>query len=209
MWKHFFLSSVLLLTCLISHAAPKVVTMTELTAMLPDKVASIDEKPILKAEFLTYFKTQLPAGKIPPRLDNERAPFILAAIAEQMVTAKLIDQYLAARGVKGSPEMVINYYQKQLALLTNDERGILELRLQKQKKPLNHGLLNNQKIRKSRKILPLLSFLKKNLQIKYKFQMPKLINIIVAIHHVSISLSQSKYPIFNSPLTQNRPKKKS
>lgn len=161
MWKHFFLSSVLLLTCLISHAAPKVVTMTELTAMLPDKVASIDEKPILKAEFLTYFKTQLPAGKIPPRLDNERAPFILAAIAEQMVTAKLIDQYLAARGVKGSPEMVINYYQKQLALLTNDERGILELRLQKQKKTIESWIIEQSKNTKIQKNIAAFEFFEK------------------------------------------------
>lgn len=116
---------------------PKTCSIEELAAMLPDKVASIDGKEISRQEFLKYFQAQMPGGRIPQRLDDTRAPYALAAQAEQMVTARLIERYLAEHNVKGSPAIVDAYYRKQLETLRPDERALLEYRLKLQKKTVD------------------------------------------------------------------------
>lgn len=150
MWKRWILYS-LFSTVLIAAAAPapapppKPCTVEELGKMLPEKIAVIDGKTIGKQEFLKYFMTQMPYGRIPQGLHKERAPYALAAQAEQMVTARLLEQYLREKKVHGSPAMVEAYYRKQLAALSPDERNLLELRLKYQKKTVESWIAEQSK----------------------------------------------------------------
>jgi parvulin-like peptidyl-prolyl isomerase len=100
-------------------------TLDELTALIPDKLAEYNGKVFTKADFLKNFLPQLPDGKIPPALTKDVFVNVLPQIVEEMVMEDLLRQEMAKAGIVPSKEAAKAFIEKKIKEMDKQQIDML------------------------------------------------------------------------------------
>ena len=102
-------------------------------ACLPNVVATINGKPIMKAEIVKMMMAQTPDGKLPPYVTADMIKSIAYNLVNNFVDGKIMELEMAKAGFKPSKELAKKEIQKQFKSLTKEQLHQLNLQLQMQK----------------------------------------------------------------------------
>jgi peptidyl-prolyl cis-trans isomerase C len=105
-------------------AAPQL-TVDQLMALVPEKLAEYDGKVFTKADFMNKFLPQLPDGKVPPALTKELFVKILPQMVEEMVVESLLRQEMAKAGFVPSKEAAKAYIEKRIKAMDKQQLDML------------------------------------------------------------------------------------
>jgi parvulin-like peptidyl-prolyl isomerase len=102
-------------------------------ACLPNVVATINGKPIMKAEIVKMMMAQIPDGKLPPYINADMIKSIAYNLVNNFVDGKIMELEMAKAGFKPSKELAKKEIQKQFKSLTKEQLHQLNMQLQMQK----------------------------------------------------------------------------
>ena len=108
----------------------------DLWAALPDTVATINGKPVMKQEVIAEFTKQLPDGKVPPFFTPEFVQQIAPMLVEQIVQMKLMDQAMAKAKFDANPEAVKGFLNDQIRKMPQDQVKMMSQQLAMQNKTI-------------------------------------------------------------------------
>jgi peptidyl-prolyl cis-trans isomerase C len=117
-------------------AEAKQLTVEEKFAFLPDTVAEVGTTKISKQEFLNEVKPQIPQGalsQIPEDKTKEVAKKMVEGMVDKMVILKLV----AKDGIKPSPELVKEEFDKMVKNLTPEQLDMFKKQIEFQGKTLD------------------------------------------------------------------------
>ena len=130
---------------------PAAQQQVDIWASLPDTVATIDGKPVMKAEIVAEFMKQLPDGKLPPFFTPEFVQQIAPMLVEQIVQMKLLDLAMAKANFNATPDAVRAFLNEQIKKMPQEQVKMMTQQLAMQKKTIGQyidELVANPEVRK-------------------------------------------------------------
>ena len=120
-------------------------------ASLPETVATIGGKPVMKQEVIAEFMKQVPDGKLPAFFTPEFVQQIAPMLVEQIVQMKLMDQAMAKANFNTTPEAVRAFLNEQIKKMPQEQVKMMTQQLAMQKKTIGQyidELVANPEVRK-------------------------------------------------------------
>lgn len=110
-------------------AAPK----ADIWSKLPDIVATVDGKPVTKAELIAGIKAQLPNGEIPPQITADMVAEVAPGMVEAMVEDKLIEAEFEANKPKLTREEARKFMLDEFNSLPKQQMAMMNQMLEARK----------------------------------------------------------------------------
>lgn len=123
--------------------APAVLTVDELTAKIPEKLAEYDGKVFTKADFIKRFVPQLPGGKVPAGLTQEMFMQVLLQMVESMVVEDIMRDEMKKAGIVPSEAMAKAFIEKQIKEMNKEQLDMMTQMIAMQKMTLDQ-FINQQ-----------------------------------------------------------------
>lgn len=102
-------------------------------ASLPNIVATINGKPVMKSEIIKMMMSQLPDGKLPPYITADMIKSIAYNLVNNFVDNKIMEIEMAKAGFKPSKALAEKEIKKQFKSLTKEQLDQLNKQLSIQK----------------------------------------------------------------------------
>ena len=102
-------------------------------ASLPNIVAYINGKPVMKSEIIQMMMSQFPDGKLPPNITADIIKSIAYNLVDDFVVAKIMKIEMAKAGFKPSKALAEKEIKKELQSLTKEQLDQLNKQLSIQK----------------------------------------------------------------------------
>lgn len=144
-------------------AAPaKALSLEERFSFLPDVVAEIGDRKISKKEFIDEIKGQFPPDRF-PEIPEERLKELSKKMVEGMLDKIILLSLVAKDGVKPSPELVKEEFDKMLKSLPAEQAEMMKKQLEFQGKTLDSYKEELSKDKNAQEGLALNKWIEKNL----------------------------------------------
>ena len=116
---------------------PKALTLDELAAKLPDKLAEYNGKVLTKAELLKALAERLPGGKAPAGMTPEMFAKAAPQLTEEFVMDILLRDAMAKADVVPSEELAKAFIEKQIKEMKKEQLDMLTQMISMQKMTLD------------------------------------------------------------------------
>ena len=116
--------------------APKV----DLWSKIPEVVATVDGKPVTKAEFVAFVKSQLPNGELPPKVTPDQVAAAAPAMVREMIAERLFKADAAARKPKITKEDARKFMQDEFKKMPPQQREMFAQMLKQQNKTIEQHI---------------------------------------------------------------------
>ncbi len=119
-----------------AQKAPKIVTVEEKFAFLPEIIAEVGDRKVTRQDFFNDIKTQIPQGmlaEIPEDRTKELSKRMVDGMVDKIVLLKLVEK----DGIKPSPELVKEEFDKMVKSLSPDKLEMFKKQLTEQGKTLD------------------------------------------------------------------------
>ena len=123
-------------------APQKALTWEELTAKLPDVLATYNGQKFTKAQFIKGLVAQFPDGKVPAGVTPEMFTAAAPGIVEGMVVEQLLKDAMAKAGIKPSPELAKAFLEKQLKTMKKEQLDMINQMIAAQNMTLDQFITN-------------------------------------------------------------------
>lgn len=126
-----------------ADAGAAVAAPGDLWGFLPDPLAEIDGRKISKQEFVDFFTSNLPDGRMPPMVTQDLLKQIAPRMVKQYVESKLILEAAAKAGFKPSQELAEKFFRESIAEASPEERKMFENSLAMQNQTIEEFIRQN------------------------------------------------------------------
>ncbi len=123
--------------------AAAVLTVDDLTAKMPEKLAEYNGKVLTKADFVKRFISQLPGGKLPAGLTAEMFMQFLPQMIESMAVEDLMLAEMKKAGIVPSEAMAKAFIEKQIKEMNKEQLDMMTQMIAMQKMTLDQ-FINQQ-----------------------------------------------------------------
>lgn len=124
-------------------AAPAPLTLEQLGAKIPEKLAEYNGKVFTKADFMAEFAKQVPGGQVPPGFTPEMLRQLAPQIVKSMVEKILIDDAMAKAGVKPSVAETKAFLENSIKKMSKEQLDYLTQMIAMKKQTLDQ-FINEQ-----------------------------------------------------------------
>ncbi len=127
----------------LADAGAKTEKSGDIWGFMPDPLAEIDGKKISKQEFVEFFMSNLPDGKLPPMATEQLLKQIAPRMVKQYVESKLILKAAVNAGFKPSQELAEKFFKQSIAEASPEEKKMFENGLAMQNQTIDEFIKQN------------------------------------------------------------------
>ena len=124
-------------------AIPAPLTLEQLGAKLPEKLAEYNGKVFTKAEFMAEFAKQVPGGQIPPGFTPEMLLQLAPQVVKSMVEKILVENAMAKAGIKPSAAETKAFLENSIKKMSKEQLDYLTQMIAMKKQTLDQ-FINEQ-----------------------------------------------------------------